>query len=135
MTLNEYKLLVVKIVENSIVIMITKTNYELLCDIKTLLGVACVLLLLEEIQNLFKFAQGCDTFIYDFVFTLKFCEANLFDIYCDTKKRYSLYTSLCLFILLCMLVIFCVWFGGKSMPSNLNAFFLLSKASYVCYKL
>ncbi len=108
MALNEYKPLVVKIVENSIINMITKTNYELLCDIKTLLGVACVLLLLEEIQNLFKSAQGCDTFVYDFVFTLKFCEANLFDIYCDTKKRYSLNTYLCLLILLCMLVIFCV---------------------------
>lgn len=108
MALNEYKLLVVKIVESNIIIMTTKTNYELLCDIKTLLGVACVLLLLEAIQNLFKFAQGCDTFIYDFMFTLKFCEANLFDIYCDNNKRYSFNTSLCLLILLCMLVIFCV---------------------------
>ncbi len=108
MALNEYKLLVVKIVENNIVIMTTKPNYELLCDIKTLLGIACVLILLEAIQNIFKFAQGCDTFIYNFVFTLIFCEAHIFDIYCDTKKRYSLNTSLCLLILLCMLVIFCV---------------------------
>jgi hypothetical protein len=64
-------------VEDSTIIVIAKLSYEPLCDVKTLLGLACVLHLLEVVQGLSKFAQGHHTFIYDFVATLKLCEANL----------------------------------------------------------
>jgi hypothetical protein len=44
---NEYKTLVVKIVEESLIVDTTKTNYELLCDFETLLGFFCIIPLLE----------------------------------------------------------------------------------------
>jgi hypothetical protein len=66
----------------------TKLNYELLCDVKTLLGLACVLPLLEVMQRLFKFAQRCDTFICGFVSIVKLCEVELFTMCYDTKNIY-----------------------------------------------
>jgi hypothetical protein len=41
--LNEYQMLVVKMVEDNVSIVIVKTNYELFYDVETLLGLACVL--------------------------------------------------------------------------------------------
>ncbi len=54
--LNEYQMLVVKMVEDNVSIVIVKTNHELLYDVETLLGLAFVLPLLELVQGLFKFA-------------------------------------------------------------------------------
>jgi hypothetical protein len=85
----EYKTLVVKIVEDSVTIDIAKTNYELLCDLETLLGLSCIIPLLELLQGLSKFTQSQQTFICDFISALKLCEANLFTIYCEARKRFS----------------------------------------------
>ncbi len=49
----------------------TKSNLELLCDIKVFLGLACIIPMLECVQSLSKFAQAHDVFICDFVATLK----------------------------------------------------------------
>jgi hypothetical protein len=45
--LNEYKVLVVKMVENNVIIDITKTNYKFLCNLVTLLGLFYIIPLLE----------------------------------------------------------------------------------------
>jgi hypothetical protein len=62
---------------DSIAIDIAKANYELLCDLETLLGLTCVLPLLEAMQALSKFAQTQTTFICDFIFQIKVCQSNL----------------------------------------------------------
>jgi hypothetical protein len=85
----EYRILVVKMATKNATIDNTKINYELLCDVKTLLGLACVLPLLEVMPRLFKFAHRCDTFICDFVSTIKLCEVELFIMCYDTKNIYS----------------------------------------------
>jgi hypothetical protein len=46
-TLNEYKVLVVEMVKDSVTIDTTKTNYELMCDPKMMMGLSCIILLLE----------------------------------------------------------------------------------------
>jgi hypothetical protein len=51
-----YKVVVIKMVIDSPTIGIAKTNYELHCDVEALLGLACVLLLLELVQGLFEVA-------------------------------------------------------------------------------
>jgi hypothetical protein len=66
-----------------------KSNYELPRDVEMLLGLACILPYLEIMQGPSKFAQGQDTFICDFISTLKFAEANLFIMYCDNEKKYN----------------------------------------------
>jgi hypothetical protein len=47
--LNEYKAFVVKMAIDSVSVQITKVNYELLCDVETLLGLAYVIPLLEVV--------------------------------------------------------------------------------------
>jgi hypothetical protein len=37
--------------------------YELLCDVEIVMGLTCVLLMLEVVQSLSKFVQNKDTFI------------------------------------------------------------------------
>jgi hypothetical protein len=54
-----------------------KAKYELLRDPKTLLGLACVLPLLEAMQALSKFAQTQTIFICDFIFQVKVCQFDL----------------------------------------------------------
>jgi len=56
--LSEYKALVVKMVEDSVIVDTTKINYELMCDLETLLGLSCIIPLLELVQGLSKFAQS-----------------------------------------------------------------------------
>jgi len=85
----EYKLLVVKMVEDNDHIENAKSNYKLLSNVEMFLKLAWVLLYLETMQGLFKFAQGWDTFIGDFIFALKFKEEDLFTMYCDSEKNYS----------------------------------------------
>jgi hypothetical protein len=45
--LNEYKVLVVEMVKDSVTIDTTKTNYGLMCDPNTLMGLFCIIPLLE----------------------------------------------------------------------------------------
>jgi hypothetical protein len=76
-------------VEDSDHIENAKNNYKLLCDVETFRGLACILLCLESMQRLSKFAQRWDTFICDFISTLKLVEEVLFTMYCDSEKNYS----------------------------------------------
>ncbi len=69
--LNEYKTLDVKMATNSVAYNITKVNYELLCDAEMLLGLACIIPLLELVQSLSKFAKDYETFICNFVAPFK----------------------------------------------------------------
>ncbi len=65
-----------------------KVNYELLCEVETLLKLSYVLPLLETKARLSKFAQRQHTFICDFVFVMKLIEVDLFTMYCNTNKSY-----------------------------------------------
>jgi hypothetical protein len=41
--------------------------YKLLCDVEIVMGLTCVLPMLEVVQSLNKFAQNRDIFLWDFV--------------------------------------------------------------------
>jgi hypothetical protein len=86
--LAENKALVVKMIEDNATNAIAKLNHQLLCDVETLLGLSCVLPLLEIVVGLSKFAQGWHTFICDFVFVVKLVKMDLFTMYYDTNKSY-----------------------------------------------
>jgi hypothetical protein len=49
------------------------TKYEFLCDVEIIMGLTCVLIMLEAMQSLRKYAWNMDTFICDYVTTLKIC--------------------------------------------------------------
>jgi hypothetical protein len=53
----EYKTLNLNMVVDNGSVETTKVNYELLCDVETLLGFVCILFMLELVQGLSKFTQ------------------------------------------------------------------------------
>jgi hypothetical protein len=57
------------------------------CDI--ILGLTCVLPMLEVVQNVSKMAQGRDTFIYDLVIKMILCTNDLYAMYIDPLKNYD----------------------------------------------
>jgi hypothetical protein len=54
--MEKYKTLLVKMVLDSLTNQQAKQNYEHLCELQTLLGLACILPLLEFVHALIKFA-------------------------------------------------------------------------------
>jgi len=52
---------------------LTKTNLLNLCDIVTILGLPCILHMLEFIYALMKFAQAIDVFVCDYIVVIKIC--------------------------------------------------------------
>ncbi len=68
-----YKTLIMKMSQDNISVVQARLNLNLLCDLHTLLALFYLLPLLEAINALFKFVQGKDIFICDFVTTVKIC--------------------------------------------------------------
>ncbi len=98
----------VKMVENNGHIEDAKANYELLCDIEILLGLACILPCLETMQGLSKFAKEKDTIICGFIYALKLAKVNLVTMYCNNEKSYNPQHFLLFIDLLRTLIMFCV---------------------------
>ncbi len=67
----------------------TTANYELLCDIETVMGLTCLLPMLEALQGLNKYVQNRNTFICDFVGSVKLCQVDLHNMYHDEEKKYN----------------------------------------------
>jgi hypothetical protein len=57
--------------------------WKAICDIHLLMGLACVLPLVETIQFLLKFAKKNDTFICKFIIVMKVYKGQLYTLYCD----------------------------------------------------
>jgi hypothetical protein len=54
----EYKSIIMKMFEDLPTNHVGANNYELFCDVEIVMGLTCVLLMLEAIQNLNKLAQN-----------------------------------------------------------------------------
>lgn len=72
---NEYKRLVVKMNDDVINTPNARINYELLWNVEIVMGLICVLPMLEAVYSLNKLAQNKDTFICDYVAATKLCQA------------------------------------------------------------
>jgi hypothetical protein len=68
---------------------IVATNYELFCDVKTVMGLTCVLPMSEEVQNLNKLAQNRNCFICDFVAAMKLAQVDFYNLYVDLECHFS----------------------------------------------
>jgi hypothetical protein len=77
----EYKFVVMKMSKDLPTNPVVAINYELFCDVKTLMGLTCVLVMLEEMQNLNKLAQKKNCFICDFAATIKLTQVDLYNLY------------------------------------------------------
>ncbi len=59
----------------------TNANLVNLCDVGTILGLPCVLLMLESVDALMKFVQTRDVFVCDYIVTIKIYQANFYKMY------------------------------------------------------
>jgi len=84
----EYKSLLVKMNDDLGMIKATRPTLEFLCDVEVVLGLICIMPMLEVINDLIKSAQNRDTFVCDFVKARMMCCANLHTLYYDPKKKY-----------------------------------------------
>ncbi len=84
----EYKTLVINMSDDSINNVDVRSNYELLCDVEIVMGLTCMLLMLEVVQSLNKLIQNKDTFIFYFVVAIKSCQVDIYTIYVHIEKQY-----------------------------------------------
>jgi hypothetical protein len=68
-------------------------DYELLCDMETMMGLTCVLPMLEVVKSLNKLAQNKDYFICDFVVVMKLTQVDLYNLYVDPKCHFHMTNS------------------------------------------
>jgi hypothetical protein len=87
--MSEYRTLVVKMAFDSINNNSAKVNFELLCDIEVLYGLAILLPMLEEVNNLMKLAQARDIFVVDYMAAIKLCQADLYSHFADPYTTFK----------------------------------------------
>jgi hypothetical protein len=69
--MEEYKTLIVKMSQDNVFVAQAKLNLDLLCDLHRLLGLFCLLPLLEVVNALINFVQKMDVFIYKFIVVIR----------------------------------------------------------------
>jgi hypothetical protein len=87
--MSEYKALVLKMHLDSQSLATAKANLNLLCEIELLLGLACILPMLEALNYLVKFSQQRACFVCDMVAAVKLCQADLYSWYVDSENAYA----------------------------------------------
>jgi hypothetical protein len=83
----KYKTLIMKMLKDNVSVVQARFNLDLLCDLH-MLGLFCLLPLLEAINVLIKFAQRKDIFNRDFVATIKIYQENIYMIYSNPSNNY-----------------------------------------------
>jgi hypothetical protein len=64
-------------------------NLDLLCDLKLVFGLPCILLMLEVVHTLIKYTQRQDVFICEFINVMKSIKAELHRLYVDPFCKYD----------------------------------------------
>jgi hypothetical protein len=65
-------------------------NYEHICDIHIFLGFVCIFPLLDSVHALIKFAQSRDVFVCDLVVSIKDCQGDVHNMYCDSTSKFTI---------------------------------------------
>jgi hypothetical protein len=75
--MNEYRTLVVKMMEDQNEVESARTSFHHLIDIQIVLSLSCLIPMLKCLHNLMQLGQKRDVFICDFLSALKHCQANI----------------------------------------------------------
>jgi hypothetical protein len=57
--------------------------------VELIIGLNCILLLLELVYTLIKYAQERDVYVYDFVETIKINISKLYELYVDLECKFK----------------------------------------------
>jgi hypothetical protein len=85
----EYKTLVVHMNNDLNHVVATNTNLEYLCNIEVVVGLMCIMPMLEAIHALIKFVQAHDTFVCDFVIVVNCVVQKIYKLYFHLKTKYG----------------------------------------------
>jgi hypothetical protein len=85
----EYKPIVMKMSEDLPINLIVAINYELFCDVETMMGLTSMLPKLEVVQNLSKPTQNIICFNCDFLVVVKLIQGDLYILYVDLECHFS----------------------------------------------
>jgi hypothetical protein len=88
----EYKTLMAKIALDNHRKHQAKQNYEHLCDLQILLGLAYILPLLESMHVLIKFAHMSDVFVCNLVVAIKVYQGDLYNMYLEQSLNFTIDT-------------------------------------------
>ncbi len=69
---------------------VAKVNLVNLCDVGTILGLPCILPMLESINDLMKFFQAKDVFVCDYIATIKIYQIDMYKMYIDPTTSIQL---------------------------------------------
>ncbi len=67
---------------------VANANLVNLFDVDTILGLPCVLPMLEYVNALMKFVQTKDVFVCDYTTTIKIYRTNLYKMYNDATASF-----------------------------------------------
>ncbi len=110
--LKKFKIFLVKMAWDFVANEFAFVNYELFCDVESVMGLTCAILMLEFVQILSKYVQNRKMFIRDFVKRVKLCQANLHKKYCDEEKNTIAEISLSFKTSSTITMILCTQCGG-----------------------
>lgn len=86
--LQQYSVLVYKMHLDTGSVKAAEKTLETLVDVETMLGLACLVPLLEQLNDVIKFSQRRNICVCDFVAAVKHCQKELFVNYCDGGSAY-----------------------------------------------
>lgn len=87
--MQQYSILVYKMHLDTGKVKAAEKTFESLVDVETLLGLACLVPLLELLNSVIKFSQRRNVFVCDFIAAVKQCQKDLFENYCDGNSAYQ----------------------------------------------
>jgi len=87
--MEKYMTMLVKMVLDNPTNQQVKLNYKNLCDLQVLLGLVCILPLLEFFHAFIKFAQMRDLYVCDLVATIKVNQVDIYMMHCDQTSKFT----------------------------------------------
>jgi hypothetical protein len=85
----KYKTLITKMVVDNNFVELIKAHLLNLCDTNIILGLPCILPMLEYVNGLMKFVQSRDVFMCDYITTVKHCQADLYKMYINLNTSFQ----------------------------------------------
>ncbi len=87
--MEQYQLLIAKMHDDAMKNIITIENLSLLCDLELIFGLHAILLLLDCVHTLIKFAQSCKVFVCDYIDVVKIYQLGLYQLYNDPYNKFD----------------------------------------------
>jgi hypothetical protein len=87
--MNEYKTLVVKMMEDEQAVDAAKTSFQHLMDIQIVVSLSCLIPMLKSLHQLMQLGQKRDVYICDYLDALRQCQADITAFYITDRTKYQ----------------------------------------------